>query len=79
MSQHSALFLIKYKSIYFLAYHIHERHSFLTSLLGKTKTEEEESYAIMMKLVTWVPVSTILFSVAEAGMFYAYNFEVRIH
>ena len=58
---------------------MHERHSFLTSLLGVTKPEEDESYATIMKLVTWVPVSTILFSVAEAGMFYAYNFEVRIH
>ena len=58
---------------------MHERHSFLTSLLGLTKPEEEESYSTMMKLVTWVPVSTILFSGAEAGMFYAYNFKVRIH
>ena len=58
---------------------MHERHSFLTSLLGVTKPEEEESYSTIMKLVTWVPVSTILFSGAEAGMFYAYNFEVRIH
>ena len=58
---------------------MHERHSFLTSLLGLTKSEEVESYSIMMKLVTWVPVSTILFSGVEAGMFYAYNFEVRIH
>ena len=56
---------------------MHERHSFLTSLLGLTKPEEEESYSTIMKLVTWVPVSTILFSGAEAGMFYAYNFEVR--
>ena len=58
---------------------MHERHSFLTSLLGLTKPEEEESYSTIMKLVTWVPVSTILFSVAEAGMFYAYNFKVRRH
>ena len=58
---------------------MHERHTFLTSLFGKTKPEEEESYSTIMKLVTWVPVSTILFSGAEAGMFYAYNFEVRIH
>ena len=56
---------------------MHKRHSFLTNLLGVTKAEEEESYSIMMKLVTWVPVSTILFSGAEAGIFYAYNFEVR--
>ena len=56
---------------------MHERHSFLTSLLGVTKPEEEESYSTIMRLVTWVPVSTILFSVAETGMFYAYNFEVR--
>ena len=56
---------------------MHERHSFLTSLLGVTKAEEEESYSIIMKLVTWVPVSTILFSGAEAAMFYEYNFEVR--
>ena len=55
---------------------MHERHSFLTSLLGVTKPEEDESYAIMMKMVTWIPVSIILFSGAEAGMFYAYNFEV---
>ena len=56
---------------------MHERHSFLTSLLGVTKPEEDESYSIIMKLVTWVPVSTILFSGAEAGTFYAYNFEVK--
>ena len=56
---------------------MHERHTFLTSLFGKTKPEEEESYSTIMKLVTWVPISTILFSGAEAGMFYAYNFEVR--
>ena len=64
---------------YSAGYKVHERHIFLTSLFGVTKPEEDESYAIMMKLVTWVPVSTILFSMAEAGMFYAYNFEVRIH
>ena len=58
---------------------MHERHSFLTSLLGVTKPEEDESYATIIQLVTWVPVSTILFSVAEAGMFYAYNFKVRRH
>ena len=44
-----------------------------------TKPEEDESYATIIQLVTWVPVSTILFSVAEAGMFYAYNFKVRRH
>ena len=57
---------------------MHERHSFLTSLLGVTKPEEDESYSTIMKLVTWVPVCTILFSGAEAVMFYAYNFKVMI-
>ena len=57
-------------------YKVHERHSFLTRLLGVTKPEEDVSYANMIRLLIWVPVYTVLFSVGEVAMFFAYNFKV---
>ena len=56
---------------------MHERHSFLTSLLGVTKPEEDESHATITKLVTWVPVITLLLGAAEAAMYIIYNFKAH--
>ena len=55
---------------------MHERHSFLTSLLGVTKPEENESYTTITNLFTVVTVCTILFSVGEVAMYFLYNFKV---
>ena len=61
-------------------YRVHERHSFLTSLLGVTKLEEDESYANIVKLLIWTNTCIILFGVAEGGIYFAYAFKVcRYH
>ena len=60
-------------------YKVHERHSFLTRLLGVTKPEEDVSYTNIMKLLTWVPVCIVLFSVGEVAMFFVYNFKVSTY
>ena len=60
-------------------YKVHERHSFLTQLLGMTKPEEDKSYANMIRLLIWVPVCAVLFSVGEVAMFFVYNFKVRTY
>ena len=73
---HNKIFLIKYKSIYFLAYHIHERHSFLTSLLGVTKPEEDISISSISQVATWATVSVALCSVGEVAMYFIYNVKV---
>ena len=62
-----------------LGYKVHERHSFLTRLLGVTRPEEDESYTNMIRLLTWVPVCTVLFSVGEVAMFFVYNFKVMTY
>ena len=62
--------------ILLLGYKIHERHSFLTQLLGVTKPEENVSYTNITNLVLGVTVCTILFSVGEVAMYFLYNFKV---
>ena len=44
-----------------------------------TKPEEDESYANMIRLLIWVPVCTVLFSVGVVAMFFVYNFKVRTY
>ena len=56
---------------------MHERHSFLTRLLGVTKLEEDESYSTIVKLLIWSNICTVLFGAAEAGMYFAYAFKVN--
>ena len=48
----------------------------MTQLLGVTKPEEDKSYTNMIRLLIWVPVCTVLFSVGEVAMFFVYNFKV---
>ena len=62
--------------MYSTGYRVHERHSFLTSLLGATKPEEEESYANIVKLLMWTNTCIIVFGVAEVGIYFAYAFKV---
>ena len=63
--------------MYSTGYRVHERHSFLTSLLGATKPEEEESYANIVKLLIWTNTCIILFGAAEMGIYFAYAFKVH--
>ena len=56
---------------------MHERHSFLTRLLGVTKPEEDESYSTIVKLLIWSNTCTLLFGAAEVGMYFAYAFKVN--
>ena len=51
----------------------------MTQLLGVTKSEEDKSYANMIRLLIWVPVCTVLFSVGEVAMFFVYNFKVSTY
>ena len=44
-----------------------------------TKQEEDKSFANMIRLLIWVPVCTVLFSVGEVAMFFVYNFKVRTY
>ena len=62
----------------FSGYRVHERHSFLTSLLGVTKPEEDESYNTIVKLLVWSNTCTLVFGAAEAGMYFAYAFKVNM-
>ena len=61
----------------FPGYRVHERHSFLTSLLGVTKPEEDESYNTIVKLLIMSNTCTLVFGAAEAGMYFAYTFKVQ--
>ena len=56
---------------------MHERHSFLTSLLGVTKPEEDESYNTIVKLLAWSNACTLVFGAAEVGIYFAYAFKVH--
>ena len=58
---------------------IHERHSFLTQLLGVTKLEEDLSYTNITNLVTVVTVCMVLFSLGEVAMYFLYNFKVSLY
>ena len=60
----------------FPGYRVHERHSFLTRLLGVTKPEEDESYSTIVKLV-WSNICTLVFGAAEVGMYFVYAFKVH--
>ena len=55
---------------------MHERHSFLTSLLGVTKPEEDESYNTIVKLLKWSNACTLIFGAAEVGIYFAYTYKV---
>ena len=61
----------------FPGYRVHERHSFLTQLLGVTKPEEDESYSTIVKLLIWSNTCTLVFGAAEVGMYFAYAFKVN--
>ena len=61
----------------FPGYRVHERHSFLTSLLGQTKPQEDESYSTIVKLLVWSNTSTLIFGAVEVGMYFAYAFKVH--
>ena len=63
-------------SIVFPGYRVHERHSFLTSLLGVTKPQEDESYNTIVKLLAWSNTCTLVFGAAEVGIYFAYAFKV---
>ena len=62
-------------------YRVHERHSFLTSLLGvewgRVKPEEYESYNTLAKLLIWTNACIIVFGAAEVGIYFAYAFKVQ--
>ena len=60
----------------FPGYRVHERHSFLTRLLGVTKPEEDETYSTIVKLLVWSNSCTLVFGAAEVGMYFAYAFKV---
>ena len=55
---------------------MYERHSFLTSLLGLTKPEEEESLNTIVKLLAWSSACTLVFGAAEVGIYFVYAFKV---
>ena len=62
-------------------YRVHERDSFLTSLLGmkrgRVKPEEYESYNTLAKLLIWTNSCIIVFGAAEVGIYFAYAFKVQ--
>ena len=58
-------------------YKVHERHSFLTSLLGVTKPQEDESLNTIVKLLAWSSACTLVFGAAEVGIYFAYAFKVH--
>ena len=64
--------------LYYPGYRVHERHSFLTRLLGVTKPEEDESYNTIVKLLIWSNTCTLIFGAAEAGIYYAYAYNVQV-
>ena len=65
-------------NLYFPGYRVHERHSFLTRLLGVTKPEEDESYNTIVKLLIWSNTCTLIFGGAEVGIYYAYAYNVQV-
>ena len=64
------------KNEYFAGYKVHERHSFLTSLLGVTKAQENESLNTLVKLLAWSNTCTLVFGAAEVGIYFAYAYKV---